>query len=144
MNFIEEAEDTEPAADFEGGRVSIDTTLSHDEIADGLARDLVRRIQQMRKEMDLRVDDFVDVDVVASTDETASSVKSRHDYILGEVRALTLVVQQSDSAKARGELVREWSIGDDAFSIGLRRHEKRHTSHRRGRHSGIRKHRKSH
>jgi isoleucyl-tRNA synthetase len=143
VSFIEEAQDTEPAADFEGGRVSIDTTLSPDEIADGLARDLVRRIQQMRKEMDLRVDDFVDVRVVAPTDETSSSVKGRHDYILGEVRAQTLVVQQSDSAKAHGELVREWSIGDDVFSIGLRRHEKRHTSHRRSRHSRIRKHRKS-
>jgi isoleucyl-tRNA synthetase len=144
VSFIEEAQDTEPAADFEGGRVSIDTTLSPDEIADGLARDLVRRIQQMRKEMDLRVDDFVDVRVVAPTDETSSSVKGRHDYILGEVRAQTLVVQLAESAKARGELVREWSIGDDVFSIGLRRHEKRPTSHRRSRHSRIRKHRKSH
>jgi isoleucyl-tRNA synthetase len=144
VNFVEEAEDTEPAADFEGGRVSIDTTLSPDEIADGLARDLVRRIQQMRKEMDLRVDDFVNVDVVASADETVSSVKSRHDYILGEVRARTLVVEQSDPAKAHGELVKEWSIGDDVFSIGLRRHQKRATSHPRQRHSGIRKRRKSH
>jgi len=144
VNFIEEAKDAEPAADFDGGRVSIDTTLSPDEVADGLARDLVRRIQQMRKEMDLRVDDFVNVDVVASTDETASSVKSRHDYILGEVRARTLVVQKSDPAKAHGELVKEWSIGDDVFSIGLRRHRKRTTSHRRQRHSGIRKLRKSH
>jgi isoleucyl-tRNA synthetase len=144
VNFVEEAEDTEPAADFDGGRVSIDTTLSPDEVADGLARDLVRRIQQMRKEMDLRVDDFVNVDVVASTDETASSVKSRHDYILGEVRAQTLVVQHSDPAKAHGELVKEWSIGDDVFSIGLRRHQRRPTSHRRQRHSGIRKLRKSH
>jgi len=98
----------------------------------------------MRKEMDLRVDDFVDVDVVASADETASSVKSRHDYILGEVRADTLEVRQSDSAKALGKLVREWSIGDDVFSIGLTIHEKRHTSHRPARHSRVRRRRKSH
>jgi isoleucyl-tRNA synthetase len=144
VNFVEESEDTEPAADFDGGRVSIDTTLSPDEVADGLARDLVRRIQQMRKEMDLKVDDFVNVNVVASTDETAASVKSRHDYILGEVRARTLVVQQSDPAKAHGELVKEWPIGDDAFSIGLRRHQKRTKSRRRQRHSGTRKLRKPH
>jgi isoleucyl-tRNA synthetase len=144
VSFVEEAPDTRSAADFDGGRVSIDTTLSANEIADGLARDLVRRIQQMRKEMDLRVDDFVNVDLVASTDEAVSSVKSRHDYILGEVRAKTLAIQQSGDAKARGELVKEWSIGDDVFSIGVRRHKKRTPSRRQHRSSRIRKRRKSH
>jgi isoleucyl-tRNA synthetase len=143
VSFVEEAKGTQPAADFEGGRVCIDTTLSPDEIADGLARDLVRRIQQMRKEMDLKVDAFVDVDVIASATDAASSVKSREEYILGEVRAKKLIAQRSDSVKARGELVREWSIGDDVFSIGLSRHGKHSTSHRPIRHSRIRKRRKS-
>jgi len=143
VSFIEEVKETQPAADFEGGRVCIDTTLSSDEIADGLARDLVRRIQQMRKEMDLKVDAFVDVNVVASTTEAASSVKSRQDYILGEVRAKQLVVQQLDGAKARGELVKDWSIGDDTFSIGLNTHEKHPKPHRPSHHPRARKHRKS-
>ena len=142
VDFIEETKETQPAADFEGGRVYIDTTLSPDEIADGLARDLVRRIQQMRKEMDLKVDAFVDVDMVASTAEAASSVKSRRDYILGEVRARQLVVRQSDGAKGRGELVRDWTIADDTFSIGISRHEKRSTSSRPSHHRHARRHRK--
>jgi isoleucyl-tRNA synthetase len=143
VSFVEEAKDTQAAADFEGGRVSIDTTLSSDEIADGLARDLVRRIQQMRKEMDMKVDAFIDVEIVASTTDAASSVKNRKEYILGEVRAKKLKAQQSDSKKARGELVREWSIGDDTFSIGLRRHGGRPTPHRPSRHSRVRKRRGS-
>jgi isoleucyl-tRNA synthetase len=143
VNFIEEAKDTQPAADFEGGRVCIDTSLSSDEIADGLARDLVRRIQQMRKQMDLKVDAFVDVDLVTSTTEAASSVKSKKEYILGEVRAKRLIVQQSDSVKARGELVKEWSIGDYSFSIGLSKHRKRSTPRSPSRHSRMRRHNKS-
>lgn len=75
----------------------------------------------MRKEMDLRVDAFIDVRIVASTTDAASSVKSREDYILGEVRAKKLTIQHLDRVKAHGELVREWSIGDDTFSIGLSR-----------------------
>jgi isoleucyl-tRNA synthetase len=134
VTFIEEVKETQPAADFEGGRVRIDTTLSPDEIVDGLARDLVRRIQQMRKEMDLKVDAFIDVNVVASTSEAASSVKSRQDYILGEVRAKELRVQQSDDAKARGELVKDWSIGHDMFSIGLDTYEKPSERPRRSSH----------
>jgi isoleucyl-tRNA synthetase len=130
VTFIEETKEAQPAADFEGGRVYIDTMLASDEIADGLARDLVRRIQQMRKEMDLKVDAFVDAEISASTAEAASFVKSRQDYILGEIRARTVVVQLSDGAKPRGELVRDWSIGDDMFSIGLRRHQKPSASSR--------------
>jgi isoleucyl-tRNA synthetase len=143
VSFVEETKDTQAAADFEGGRVYIDTTLSSEDIADGLARDLVRRIQQMRKEMDLKVDAFVDVEIVASTTEAASSVKNRQEYILGEVRARKLVTQRSDSKKARGELVKEWSIGDDVFSIGLSRHGKPSTRHRPSRHSRMRRRRKS-
>ena len=124
VSFREETTETQAAADFDGGKVYVDTTLSSDEIADGLTRDLVRRIQQMRKEMDLKVDAFIHVQIVASTIEAASSVKSRQDYILGEVRAKKLVVQHLDPVRARGQLVREWPIGDDFFSIGVTRHMK--------------------
>jgi isoleucyl-tRNA synthetase len=143
VSFVEEAKDTQAAADFEGGRVCIDTTLSSDEIADGLARDLVRRIQQMRKEMDMKVDAFVDVEIVASTTEAVSSVKSRQEYIRGEVRAKKLKAEQSDSKKALGELVREWSIGDHAFSIGLSRLPEPPAPHRARGHSGKGKHHRS-
>jgi isoleucyl-tRNA synthetase len=143
VSFIEETKETQPAADFDGGRVYIDTTLSADEISDGLARDLVRRIQQMRKEMDLRVDAFVDVIVVTSTAESASSVRSRQDYILSEVRAKEVMVQHLEVGKAQGELVRDWPIGDDVFSIGLRRHGRRLEPHRPSRRTRRRTRRKS-
>jgi len=124
VTFREETKEEHPAADFDGGRVYIDTALSADELADGLARDLVRRIQQMRKDMDLRVDAFVDVQVCASTPKAASAVKGRQDYIRGEVRARELAIKYRRPAKAHGQLVREWSIGDDDFSIGLRKQKR--------------------
>jgi len=121
VSFREQTKKAQPAADFEGGRVHVDTALSPEETADGLARDLVRRIQQMRKEMDLKVDAFIDVHIVASAAETASSVRSRKEYILGEVRAKKLTIEHLDVAKAHGQLVRDWSIGDESFSIGVTR-----------------------
>lgn len=124
LSFIEETEATQPEADFEGGRVHVDTTLSGQEIADGLARDLVRRVQQMRKEMDLDVDEFIDVHIVASAAETASPVENRQEYIMGEVRANTLLVQSLEGGRALGELVKDWQIGDDVFSIGVTRRNK--------------------
>lgn len=133
VTFREETKEEHPAADFDGGRVYVDTTLSADELADGLARDLVRRIQQMRKEMDLEVDAFVDVQVSASMPEAASAVKSRRDYIRGEVRAKELVIEHRQPAKAHGQLVREWSIGDDEFSIGLSKQKQSRAGNRSAR-----------
>ena len=102
VSFVEETKGDQPTADFEGGRVLIDTTLSADEVSDGLARDLVRRIQQMRKEMDLKVDAFVDVDISASTVEAVSSMQGRKGYIAGEVRAKRLMIHQTDPRKDMG------------------------------------------
>jgi isoleucyl-tRNA synthetase len=119
VSLREVADVTQPVAEFQGGMVSIDTTLSEEESADGLARDLVRRIQQMRKEMDLKVDEFIDVHLLASTPESAATVNSRREYILEEVRAKTLTIAHGERTRPRGTLVRDWPIGDDVFSIGL-------------------------
>jgi len=123
VSFSEETKETQPVAEFEGGRVQIDTTLSPDEVADGLARDVVRRVQQMRKEMNLRVDAFIDVHIVASAPDGASSLNSRRDYILGEVRAKRLRIEHLDQGRAQGKLVKDWPIGDDTFSVGLTEQE---------------------
>jgi isoleucyl-tRNA synthetase len=126
VSLREVADVTQPVADFQGGMVSIDTTLSEEVSADGLARDLVRRIQQMRKEMDLKVDEFIDVHLLTSSPESAATVDSRREYMRGEVRAKTLTIAQGDRARPRGTLVRDWPIGDDVFSIGLARRIRPH------------------
>jgi len=141
VTFKEDVQQTQPAADFEGGRVFVDTTLTPEEEADGLARDLVRRIQQMRKEMDLKVDAFIDVHIVTPTVEIASSVRSRRDYLTAEVRARNLTIEHLKKIRAMGELVRDWSIGEDPFSIGLNRvRTAAGRTSRRG--SGMRSHRR--
>ena len=44
-------------AQFTGGLVYIDTELTPELRGEGFARELVRRIQEMRKELDLQVED---------------------------------------------------------------------------------------
>ena len=71
-------------------RFYVDLKLSKSELAEGLARDAVRRMQQMRKEMDLKVDSFVHAYVVAPSKKEASLLKMKSSYIAGEVRAKQL------------------------------------------------------
>ena len=101
------------------GTVVVDTRLSEREIAEGLARDIVRRVQFMRKQLGLMVDEYVDVEIYVPEDHRRL-VLSQLDYIRGEVRARRLDLATSPS-EVRGELVRDWVIGGAEYRIGVRR-----------------------
>jgi isoleucyl-tRNA synthetase len=47
------------AAEFSKGFVYVDVTLTPELEAEGYAREIIRRIQDMRKELDLRVEDQI-------------------------------------------------------------------------------------
>jgi len=99
--------------------VFIDLTLSKAEVAEGLARDAVRRMQQMRKEMDLKVDSYVHAYIVAPTDESARLLEKKSRYIAQEVRAKQLRI---GTARAEGDApyyTKTWQIGDEKYEFGL-------------------------
>ncbi|HPH48364.1 MAG TPA: isoleucine--tRNA ligase, partial [Methanothrix sp.] len=52
-----------PAADFSRGLVYVDITLTPELESEGYAREIIRRIQDMRKEMDLKVEDQIRAEV---------------------------------------------------------------------------------
>ncbi|PKP52906.1 MAG: isoleucine--tRNA ligase, partial [Candidatus Altiarchaeales archaeon HGW-Altiarchaeales-3] len=74
------------AEEFEGGMVYIDKTMDDKLYSEAMAREVIRRIQEMRKEMDLKELDVVDV--VIDTDEGFDMyVKENLDYIQKETRS---------------------------------------------------------
>lgn len=79
--------------------VALDTRLTDELVTEGWARELVSRIQNTRKEMDLDVSDRVRVilDVPA---EAAKAVKDFGDYIAAEVLADSLEIAQIDDCEA--------------------------------------------
>ncbi len=107
-------------AETRWGSVAIDTRLTEEEIAEGLARDIVRRIQYMRKRLNLPVDAYVEV-VVAGPGEALRLLEKLRDYIASETRASSLKLT-SDEGEARraGGLVMEWEIGDERYVISVK------------------------
>ncbi|MEM2530870.1 MAG: isoleucine--tRNA ligase, partial [Candidatus Bathyarchaeia archaeon] len=97
---------------FDGGAVFLDIRLTGKELAEGLARDLVRRLQQMRKEMDLRVDDYVDVWISAPEDKV-DMIMGEGDYIRQEVRVKGLRI--IPGGKVEAEYVKDWDIGGEKY-----------------------------
>ncbi len=105
------------ASETKWGSVVIDTRLSREEIADGLARDIIRRIQVMRKELDLPLDAKIKA-YIASPPEYRELIESRKEYIAGETRAEELVITDDPSSleKVKGYR-REWDINGETYVI---------------------------
>ena len=66
--------------------VALDTTLTPELVAEGLAREFVRRVQDLRKSANLDVSDHIRVSYTA-TPKLAGAVESFREYIMGETLA---------------------------------------------------------
>ncbi|WP_380681650.1 isoleucine--tRNA ligase [Salinigranum sp. GCM10025319] len=105
-------------ADFESGTVYVDTSLTEEIEAEGYARDVVRRIQEMRKRLDLAVDEAINTAVDVDDDRVADLVDRHRDLIAEETRTESFV----DAAEGM-DLVEEWDVEGVAVTIGIERLE---------------------
>jgi isoleucyl-tRNA synthetase len=107
------------AADFSKGIVYVDVTLTPELQAEGYAREIIRRIQDMRKEMDLRVEDPIRAVVNVDSLKILNLVLGQKSYIANEVRASELELGQNLDAK--GELVKDWEVEELKLRVGIDR-----------------------
>jgi len=82
----------EPPADaagagFEDGQVYVDAELDDDIESEGYAREIIRRVQDLRKEMDLEMNEPIRLDVMVFDDRVAKLVAEREELITEAVRA---------------------------------------------------------
>jgi isoleucyl-tRNA synthetase len=63
--------------------VALDTQLSDDLILEGIARELVNKINSMRREIDFAVTDRIDVKI-QTTPEVRKAFEAHRDYICHE------------------------------------------------------------
>jgi isoleucyl-tRNA synthetase len=98
--------------EFRFGRVYITTDLDDELMREAFAREIVRRIQEMRKEMDLDVEEFIEVSLSCNDER----VKGFTDYIRTETRAVRLEFEKLDEGYTR-----TWKIEDDEITISIKR-----------------------
>jgi len=97
----EELPDFLVGEEFDHGKVFVDKTLTRELMMEGLAREFVRRIQEMRKHLDLDVNDRIMV-YIETTEENKELLQNMLDYIKGETRAVDVRFEE-----AKGYVV-EW------------------------------------
>ena len=85
--------------------VALDVSISPELRSEGIARELINRIQNLRKEMGLEVTDHIEL-FVASHPEISEAIMSNNDYICSETLARKLHYQEDvpDTGKAEVEL----------------------------------------
>jgi len=104
----------------EGGiAVCVPGKLEPDLYYEALARELVRRIQVMRKEAGLSVSDYIEVYIDPQHDDLRKAVERNGSYIANEVRAVKLTLGKGPE----GLYGKEWDIEDMKARVYLRKAE---------------------
>ena len=97
----------------EGLTVALDTTLTPELINEGLAREFVNRVQNMRKDAGLSVTDRIRIYFEAST-KLADAVTRMADYIKSETLAT-----QVNAGRDGAQHWQKWEIEGDSCEIGI-------------------------
>jgi isoleucyl-tRNA synthetase len=109
------AADADHTAALADGVVVLDTTVTPDLAAEGLARDVIRVVQQARRDADLNVTDRITL-VVEAPPEITEAVRAHERFVAGEVLA------ESVSFGAAGEDAFTGEAGDGApVRVGVTR-----------------------
>jgi len=99
-----------------GLSVALDTELSPELVNEGLAREFVNRIQNMRKEADFDVVDRITIGF-EGPEKLEEAVEFMEDYIKSE----TLAEEISPHELEVSDFVKSWEIGDGESTISIRR-----------------------
>ena len=98
----------------EGVTVAIDTELDDDLIGEGLAREFVNRVQNMRKDSGLEVTDKIIIRFTGS-DLINNAVQSFTKYVAAE----TLAESIEQTKNLNGGFKQDWEIGDQSCTIQI-------------------------
>ncbi|MFB6234668.1 MAG: isoleucine--tRNA ligase [Halopenitus sp.] len=117
VEFVAEPPEDITGVEFADGAVYVDTSLTPELEAEGYARDVIRRVQEMRKDLNLDVDARINLGVDADDDRVAEFVE-QHRELIGEE---TRTDEWLDSPEDADDLVEEWEIEGETVIIGVDR-----------------------
>ncbi len=104
------------AMEDKGVTVVLDTNLTPELIAEGYAREVISKLQTMRKETGFEVTDRIDV-LYTADDELAAAVESGREMIMKGTLALILERKEADASFA----AKEWDINGKKAVLAIRK-----------------------
>lgn len=99
------------AATEKGITIVLDTALNEELLMEGLARELVNKINSMRRDLGFAVTDRIAV-VIQTTDRVRESFEKHRDYICGEVLAISVLFDTCEDGI-------EWDLNGESAKIAI-------------------------
>ena len=96
--------------------VAVETAITQDLKLEGLAREFVRRIQALRKDADLKIDDRI-LTYLLVEDDLLDVVNTWRDYIMSE----TLSVELTTEPPPKGVFAKRQKVDGNEVEIGIQR-----------------------
>lgn len=116
-NFKETLPGGTASAESDAGLVYVDANLTPELEAEGYAREVIRRLQDMRKELDLVVDENIRASVWIEDDRVLKLVETLKDLIAEEVRAE--IFDLGSDLEVSGALVKDWDVEGVGMKMGI-------------------------
>ncbi len=95
--------------------VVLDTRMNEELIAEGFAKELVRRIQDMRKDMDLQVNDYIQV-AIDGPAAGLEMARKQLGYIENETRAKSISLK---GKMPEGAYSKKWPLEEGEYEISI-------------------------
>jgi isoleucyl-tRNA synthetase len=102
------------AFNFSDGEIYLDFEVTTEIEAEGFAREIIRRVQQTRKDLKLDVEEFIKVEITADS-KVAEYIKMWMPHIMKEVRSKSLELVEEISEG----MVTDWEIEGEKVRIGV-------------------------
>jgi isoleucyl-tRNA synthetase len=116
-NFKETLPEGTASAESDAGLVYVDANLTPELEAEGYAREVIRRLQDMRKELDLVVDENIRASVQIKDERVLKLIETLKDLIAEEVRAD--ILDLGSDIDVSGALVKDWDVEGIAMKMGI-------------------------
>lgn len=123
VTFIPQLPEGVYSAPMTGGTVYVDTSLTPDLEAEGYAREIIRRFQEMRRQLDLRVEDFINADACIQDSRICRMIAdSWREGIMEEIRARSFQVHGGECPPGSShEMSRDWDVEGIAMTLSISR-----------------------
>jgi isoleucyl-tRNA synthetase len=123
VTFFEQLPEGLFSAPMQDAVVYVDVNLSPALEAEGYSREVIRRFQEMRRQSDLRVEDFIEADCEVEDQRMADLLSTWGEGIMGEVRARTLSIRTKEEPRPDLKFTaeKEWDIEGVTVTLALMR-----------------------
>ncbi|MHA1593795.1 MAG: isoleucine--tRNA ligase [Candidatus Baldrarchaeia archaeon] len=101
------------------GKVYLNTRITRELKAEGLAREVIRRLQEMRKQAQLKLEEYVRMFVQCPSEEDVELLNELKDFVSREVRASQLMILKPSETPPKMKFTKEWNIDESKYVMGL-------------------------